>query len=59
MIFDHLELQSLTILVLSYMEKLRIAIGTEKGFIDEEKFKVSIENAFDMIFKAALGTDNR
>ncbi|GLU06412.1 hypothetical protein SLE2022_234510 [Rubroshorea leprosula] len=51
--------QSLTISVLSYTGKLRVAVGTEKGFIDEEKFRVSIENAFDMIFKAALRIDQQ
>ena len=39
---------------MSYMGKLRVAVGTEKGLIDPQKFKCSIENAFDRIFKAAV-----
>ncbi|MBA0702036.1 hypothetical protein Goari_022200 [Gossypium aridum] len=48
--------QSLTITMVSYMGKLRIAVGTEKGYIDPPKFKSSIENAFEMILKAAHET---
>lgn len=39
---------------MSYMGTLRVAVGTEKGPIDPQKFKCSIENAFDRIFKAAV-----
>ncbi|XP_004251786.1 wax ester synthase/diacylglycerol acyltransferase 4-like [Solanum lycopersicum] len=46
--------ESLTITMMSYMGKLRVAVGTEKGLIDPQKFKCSIENAFDRIFKAAV-----
>ncbi|XP_059277007.1 wax ester synthase/diacylglycerol acyltransferase 4-like [Lycium ferocissimum] len=46
--------ESLTITMMSYMGKLRVAVGTEKGLIDPQKFKFSIENAFDRIFKAAF-----
>ncbi|XP_060209526.1 wax ester synthase/diacylglycerol acyltransferase 4-like [Lycium barbarum] len=46
--------ESLTITMMSYMGKLRVAVGTEKGLIDPQKFKFSIENAFDRIFKAAV-----
>ncbi|KAH0736731.1 hypothetical protein KY285_012438 [Solanum tuberosum] len=46
--------ESLTITMMSYMGKLRVAVGTEKGLIDPQKFKCSIENAFDRIFKAAM-----
>ncbi|KMT02390.1 hypothetical protein BVRB_9g205030 [Beta vulgaris subsp. vulgaris] len=46
--------QSLTITVLSYMRTIRIAIGVEKGYIDEQKFKSCIENAFQLIYKAAV-----
>ncbi|KAI9176796.1 hypothetical protein LWI28_025885 [Acer negundo] len=45
--------QSLTITMLSYMGKMRIAVGTEKGFIEPQKFQGCIENAFERIFKAA------
>ncbi|XP_055801391.1 wax ester synthase/diacylglycerol acyltransferase 4-like [Solanum dulcamara] len=46
--------ESLTITMMSYMGKLRVAVGTEKGLIDPQKFKCSIENAFDRIFKASV-----
>ncbi|PSR89761.1 O-acyltransferase [Actinidia chinensis var. chinensis] len=46
--------QSLTITVMSYAGKLRVAIGTEKGHIDSNKFKSCIQNAFDMMFKATV-----
>ncbi|WCJ30797.1 O-acyltransferase (WSD1-like) family protein [Euphorbia peplus] len=42
--------QSLTITMMSYRGQLRIAVGAEKDFIDPEKFKTCIENAFEMIF---------
>ncbi|XP_009784406.1 wax ester synthase/diacylglycerol acyltransferase 4-like [Nicotiana sylvestris] len=46
--------ESLTITMMSYMGRLRVAVGTEKGLVDPHKFKTSIENAFDSIFKAAV-----
>ncbi|KAE8660901.1 putative Bifunctional methylthioribulose-1-phosphate dehydratase/enolase-phosphatase E1 2 [Hibiscus syriacus] len=45
--------QSLTITMMSYMGKLRVAVGTEKGYIDPTKFKSSIETAFGMILNAS------
>ncbi|TYJ40323.1 hypothetical protein E1A91_A04G132400v1 [Gossypium mustelinum] len=48
--------QSLTITMVSYMGKLRIAVGTEKDYIDLPKFKSSIKNAFEMILKATHET---
>ncbi|KAJ0111186.1 O-acyltransferase WSD1-like isoform X1 [Pistacia vera] len=45
--------QSLTVTLISYMGKLRVAVGTEKGFIDHHKFKSCIENAFELILKGA------
>ncbi|KAL5797541.1 hypothetical protein ACOSQ2_002361 [Xanthoceras sorbifolium] len=45
--------QSLTITMVSYMGKLRIAVGTEKGFLDPNKFQECIGNAFEIILKAA------
>lgn len=45
--------QSLSITMISYMGKLRVAVGTEKGFIDPQQFKSCTEKAFEMIFKAA------
>lgn len=46
--------QSLTITIMSYMRTLRIAIGVEKGYIDMQKFNSCIENAFQLIYKAAV-----
>lgn len=45
--------QSLSVTVISYMRKLRVAVVAEKGFIDAQKLKSCIENAFEMIFDAA------
>ncbi|KAL4348289.1 hypothetical protein GQ457_17G005470 [Hibiscus cannabinus] len=45
--------QSLTITMVSYMGKLRVAIGTEKGYIDPTKFESSVETAFGMILDAS------
>ncbi|MBA0781948.1 hypothetical protein Gotri_002828 [Gossypium trilobum] len=45
--------ESLTITMVSYMGKLRVGFKTEKGFIDPEKLESSIQNAFEMILKAA------
>ncbi|KAM7270792.1 hypothetical protein ACFE04_030006 [Oxalis oulophora] len=45
--------QSLTITMVSYVGKLRVAIGTEKGFIDSQKFKTCIVDAYDSILSAA------
>ncbi|KAK0590262.1 hypothetical protein LWI29_024649 [Acer saccharum] len=45
--------QSLTVTVISYMGKLRIAIGVEDGFIDPQKLKSSMENADDMMLLQA------
>ncbi|KAK1568167.1 hypothetical protein Q3G72_021348 [Acer saccharum] len=43
---------SLVVTVVSYMEKLRVAIGVEDGFIDSQKLKSCMENAYDMMLKA-------
>ncbi|GMY10132.1 o-acyltransferase wsd1 [Fagus crenata] len=45
--------QNLTISVVSYMGNLRVTAGIEKGFLDPQKFKSCVENAFEIIFKAA------
>ncbi|XVE49943.1 hypothetical protein DITRI_Ditri01bG0122600 [Diplodiscus trichospermus] len=45
--------QSLTITMVSYMGKLKVAIGTEKDYIDPQKFKTCIEDAFGLMLKAA------
>ena len=46
-------LQSLTITMVSYMGNLRVAVGSEKGFIDPHKFKSCVINAFEMTLQAA------
>ncbi|KAG6407056.1 hypothetical protein SASPL_130038 [Salvia splendens] len=46
--------QSLSITMVSYMGKLRIALTAEKGFIDQNKLKSCIEYALEVISKAAL-----
>ncbi|KAG6768782.1 hypothetical protein POTOM_027711 [Populus tomentosa] len=45
--------QSLMVGVISYAGKLRVALLVEKDFIDPRKLRSHIEDAFDMIFKAA------
>ncbi|KAK7266775.1 hypothetical protein RIF29_19430 [Crotalaria pallida] len=45
--------ESLTITIMSYMGKLRIAFGMEKGFIDKQKIKSCMENSFETIIIAA------
>ncbi|GAB4832002.1 hypothetical protein Ancab_006019 [Ancistrocladus abbreviatus] len=45
--------QSIAITALSYMQNLRIAVGVEKGFLDLQKFKMCLENAFQLILEAA------
>ncbi|XP_065876400.1 wax ester synthase/diacylglycerol acyltransferase 4-like [Euphorbia lathyris] len=47
--------QSLVIGVTSYMGKLRVSAMVENDFIDPDKFKLYVENAFDLIFAAACG----
>ncbi|PIN14798.1 hypothetical protein CDL12_12572 [Handroanthus impetiginosus] len=46
--------QSLSVTMISYVGKLRIAMTVEKGFIDQNKLKSCIEYAFEVIYKAAL-----
>ncbi|KDP24069.1 hypothetical protein JCGZ_25726 [Jatropha curcas] len=41
--------------VVSYMGKLRVAALVEKDFIDPQKYTLHVENAFEMILKAACG----
>ncbi|BFG30078.1 hypothetical protein CerSpe_163520 [Prunus speciosa] len=45
--------QCLTVTALSYMGKLRVAFGAEKGFIDSQKLKASMQNAFGAILEAS------
>lgn len=44
--------------MISYVEKLRIAFALEEGFIDPQKFKSSIDNAFEIMFNAAIHSPN-
>ncbi|KAI3515466.1 hypothetical protein L1887_14362 [Cichorium endivia] len=46
--------QSLTVTVMSYMDQLRVAVGSEKDFIDHVRFRTCIQKAFSMIFDAAV-----
>ncbi|XP_016449561.1 wax ester synthase/diacylglycerol acyltransferase 4 [Nicotiana tabacum] len=46
--------QSLSVTMVSYVDKLRVAIVVEKGFIDPNKLKSCIEYSFDTIFNAAV-----
>lgn len=46
--------QSLTVTIMSYMDQLRVAVGTEKGLIDPVKFRLCTEKAFSMMFNAAV-----
>nr|GMD31907.1 O-acyltransferase WSD1-like [Ipomoea batatas] len=46
--------QSLSVTMVSYVGKLRLAIVTEKDFIDGKKLKSCIESAFDEIFRLTL-----
>ncbi|KAK9757495.1 hypothetical protein RND81_01G166100 [Saponaria officinalis] len=51
--------QSLVVSVVSYMGTMRIGVGVEKGYIDAQKLITSLENAFELIFKAATkGMEN-
>lgn len=46
--------QSLTITMVSYMDKMRVAVGAEKGYINHQLFNACLEKAFERIFKAAM-----
>ncbi|KAL7128944.1 hypothetical protein ABFS83_13G029100 [Erythranthe nasuta] len=46
--------QNLTITMVSYMGQMRVALGTENGLIEAPKFRQCVQNAFDMIYKAAV-----
>ncbi|KAK1285361.1 hypothetical protein QJS10_CPB20g01759 [Acorus calamus] len=46
--------QSLVITMVSYMGKLKVAMGTEKGFIDAKLLTTCTEKAFERIYEAAL-----
>ncbi|KAF3444103.1 hypothetical protein FNV43_RR13793 [Rhamnella rubrinervis] len=45
--------QGLDVTVISYVGKLRVTFGAEKGHIDPQKLKSCMENAFQTIFKAS------
>ncbi|XP_050258616.1 wax ester synthase/diacylglycerol acyltransferase 11-like isoform X1 [Quercus robur] len=45
--------QNLIITMVSYMGNLRISAVMEKGFLDPQRFKSCVENAFKKILKAA------
>ena len=39
--------------MISYMGKLKVAVGIEKDYIDPQKFNSCMENAFEMMLKTA------
>ncbi|XP_062151244.1 wax ester synthase/diacylglycerol acyltransferase 11-like [Alnus glutinosa] len=45
--------QNLTITIVSYRGNLRVTAGIERGGLDPQKFKSCVENAFEMMLKAA------
>ncbi|KAJ6842316.1 O-acyltransferase WSD1-like isoform X1 [Iris pallida] len=47
--------QSLTLGVVSYMGKLKLAMGVEKGFIDPKLLTSCMEKSFERISQAAIG----
>ncbi|XP_010935670.1 wax ester synthase/diacylglycerol acyltransferase 4-like [Elaeis guineensis] len=47
--------QSLTVTIISYMGKVKMAVGMEKGFINSEVFVSCMEKSFQRIYKAAVG----
>ncbi|KAH9792430.1 diacylglycerol O-acyltransferase [Citrus sinensis] len=40
--------QSLSVTIISYMEKLRVSVVAEDGFIDSQKLKSCVEHAFEV-----------
>lgn len=48
--------QSCSVTIVSYVDKLRIAIVVEKDFVDPNKLKSCIEYAYESIFKAAINS---
>ncbi|XP_043689066.1 wax ester synthase/diacylglycerol acyltransferase 4-like [Telopea speciosissima] len=48
--------QSLTITMVSYMGKLKVAVGVEKDFINEKLYISCLEKAFTRIFEAAVSS---
>ncbi|KAL2328200.1 hypothetical protein Fmac_021627 [Flemingia macrophylla] len=46
--------ENVGISIMSYVNVLRITLRKLKGFVDEHKFKVCMEKAFDVISKAAM-----
>jgi len=44
---------------MSYARILRITLKTQKGFIDEQKFKLCIARAFEVISKAVMEIPNK
>lgn len=51
-------LQSLTITVVSYMGKLKVALGVEKGFINSQLLNSYMKESFERILEAAKGKRN-
>ncbi|XP_061362897.1 wax ester synthase/diacylglycerol acyltransferase 11-like isoform X2 [Gastrolobium bilobum] len=51
--------ESINIAVMSYTRVLRVTLKTQKGFIDEQKFKFCMVKAFEDISKAATEVPNK
>ncbi|RDX60849.1 O-acyltransferase WSD1, partial [Mucuna pruriens] len=51
--------ESINIAVISYTRTLRITLKTQKGFIDENKFKFCVVKAFEVISEAAMKKLNK
>ncbi|MFS8024193.1 putative O-acyltransferase, WSD1, O-acyltransferase WSD1 [Helianthus anomalus] len=46
--------QSLTVTIMSYMDQLRVAVGSEKELIDPAKFRKCTEKAFNIMYTTAV-----
>ncbi|KAJ1397525.1 O-acyltransferase, WSD1, N-terminal [Sesbania bispinosa] len=51
--------ESINIAVMSYRRILRITLKTQKGFVDEQKFKLCVVKAFEVISRAAMEMPNK
>ncbi|KAI9086828.1 hypothetical protein K1719_031422 [Acacia pycnantha] len=51
--------ENVNITIMSYMGSLRLTLRTLKGFIDEHRFKCCLQNAFELVHKAAMKTPAR
>lgn len=54
--FNLIYWQSLSVTIISYMEKLRVSVVAEDGFIDSQKLKSCVEHAFEVMLNAKVET---